>query len=495
MWLGWMLAATVVATWSHLPISSADIEREERYRSRDEEMFRQVKGHDVARSRGDAVRRTALRLALGASHADPAVELKAWSFARDWWLGRWAEQDWGAPSAPIDPSSVRAELETSSPELPERWKVSHLLRRAADVEQRAAAIEALTQWRASVSGEQDFVALVRQHSESASARRDGRLGFVRAGWLRPEAEAAIRRLEPGQVSLPVVVGDGVHLFYLHERRPAGRWVTDEAVKREIARRRAQVRQAARAAVLARAPSGRGPCAPAPELSPELLGSELGESLGRWQEDQRLWCLAVAEDRPSADELARVEDLRRDVRLRKRIEERIAPRLTSPPEQELSAVFAARSEGWFEPTQMAVEVLRVPLRRDRDPAQQERQLLERARGADDLSVVAASLDLALEAVGPLPTVEIAGALGPVVFEEIKGLAAGEISAPIHDLDELVVVQVRQVVPRRALSFEEARSRVEEQWRAEKRRELQAGEVALVLESLTITEAGERWLAGL
>jgi hypothetical protein len=54
-------------------------------------------------------------------------------------------------------------------------------------------------------------------------------------------------------------------------------------------------------------------------------------------------------------------------------------------------------------------------------------------------------------------------------------------------------MRERMPRRRLSFDEARPRLEEQWRAQKRRELQGREVASVLEGLVITTEGERWLA--
>jgi hypothetical protein len=231
----------------------------------------------------------------------------------------------------------------------------------------------------------------------------------------------------------------------------------------------------------------------PQFSVGLVEAELGDGLERWREDQRLWCLAAREGKVPDDELARIEDLRRDVRLRARLEARIAPRLASPTAEELRVLFESRSDGWFEPAQMAIRVLRVPLRRDSDPALQERRLLEQSRAAEELAVVASTLGHTIEDVGPLPEVEIAGAIGPLVFGEVKELAPGQISAPIHDLDHFVVVQMRERMPRRRLSFDEARPRLEEQWRAQKRRELQGREVASVLEGLVITTEGERWLA--
>ena len=66
----------------------------------------------------------------------------------------------------------------------------------------------------------DFADLARIHSGDASASSGGDLGFVHQGMLTPEAQAAVDELQPGQVSPPVWLLQGVALFRLAERQVA-----------------------------------------------------------------------------------------------------------------------------------------------------------------------------------------------------------------------------------------------------------------------------------
>ncbi len=66
----------------------------------------------------------------------------------------------------------------------------------------------------------DFATLARIHSADASAARGGDLGWQHQGMLAPAAEAILAKLEPGQVSEPVALLQGVALLRLEARRPA-----------------------------------------------------------------------------------------------------------------------------------------------------------------------------------------------------------------------------------------------------------------------------------
>lgn len=77
----------------------------------------------------------------------------------------------------------------------------------------------------------DFADLARIHSGDASAERGGDLGWVHAGMLAPEAQAAVEALAPGEVSAPLTLLQGVALFRVLERQPPQRNSFEQVVER------------------------------------------------------------------------------------------------------------------------------------------------------------------------------------------------------------------------------------------------------------------------
>ncbi len=63
----------------------------------------------------------------------------------------------------------------------------------------------------------DFAELARIHSSDKSAENGGDMGFVHLGMLGENAEKVLAIMEPGEVSAPVVLLEGVSLFRLEER--------------------------------------------------------------------------------------------------------------------------------------------------------------------------------------------------------------------------------------------------------------------------------------
>jgi len=95
----------------------------------------------------------------------------------------------------------------------------HILLRPDAQLSEAAAVERLGQMRRDiVSGKADFATLARQQSEDGSAEQGGDLGWANPGMFVPEFEQALNRLQPGQVSEPLVSRFGVHLIEVLERR-------------------------------------------------------------------------------------------------------------------------------------------------------------------------------------------------------------------------------------------------------------------------------------
>jgi peptidyl-prolyl cis-trans isomerase SurA len=116
-------------------------------------------------------------------------------------------------------------IEKISPSLPTmavtQSHARHILLRLSPKQTEEQARAKLSEFkRAIVAGKADFAALAREYSQDGSAAQGGDLGWASPGMFVPEFEAALNRLQPGQVSDPVVSRFGVHLIQLTERRQA-----------------------------------------------------------------------------------------------------------------------------------------------------------------------------------------------------------------------------------------------------------------------------------
>ncbi|WP_210543545.1 peptidylprolyl isomerase [Rhodoferax sp. PAMC 29310] len=116
-------------------------------------------------------------------------------------------------------------VEKISPSMPTmavtQSRARHILLRLNPQLTESQAREQLSEFkRAVVAGKADFAALAREHSQDGSAAQGGELGWASPGMFVPEFEEVMNRLEPGQVSDPLVSRFGVHLIQLMERRKA-----------------------------------------------------------------------------------------------------------------------------------------------------------------------------------------------------------------------------------------------------------------------------------
>lgn len=96
---------------------------------------------------------------------------------------------------------------------------------AAVIKEKAQAVYARAQ-----KGE-DFIHLVREVSQGATASQDGDLGFMKRGDALPEIEEAARTLKPGDSSSPFLCAGGYNVIKLEEVRTPVR--PFEKVKDEI----------------------------------------------------------------------------------------------------------------------------------------------------------------------------------------------------------------------------------------------------------------------
>lgn len=96
--------------------------------------------------------------------------------------------------------------------------------------------------RERLSKGEDFAEVSRQVSRAPNAAQGGLLGWVSAGQLPPEFEAAVFGLGPGELSEPVPSTAGWHIFQVTERRAAGSGADParrERVRAELAAQRAE----------------------------------------------------------------------------------------------------------------------------------------------------------------------------------------------------------------------------------------------------------------
>lgn len=112
-------------------------------------------------------------------------------------------------------------------------RARHILLRPGPQLSATAARERLAEYKRRIeAGQADFAQLAREHSQDASARNGGDLGWANPGLFVPEFEEVIDSLSPGQVAGPVVTRFGVHLVQLLERRQAA---LSQREQREAAR--------------------------------------------------------------------------------------------------------------------------------------------------------------------------------------------------------------------------------------------------------------------
>lgn len=70
------------------------------------------------------------------------------------------------------------------------------------------------------AGKADFAELAQLHSGDATAEKGGKMGTMHKGTLAEPAEAALAKIQPGEITDPVVVLEGVAIFRLEDRAPA-----------------------------------------------------------------------------------------------------------------------------------------------------------------------------------------------------------------------------------------------------------------------------------
>ena len=95
----------------------------------------------------------------------------------------------------------------------------HILMAVTPVTDEATVLNRLNDIRNRlVNNKEDFATLARLHSVDGSATRGGDLGWLHPGDTVPAFEAAMNKLQPGEVSQPIKTQYGYHLIQVVDRR-------------------------------------------------------------------------------------------------------------------------------------------------------------------------------------------------------------------------------------------------------------------------------------
>jgi parvulin-like peptidyl-prolyl isomerase len=115
---------------------------------------------------------------------------------------------------------------------PESVKIGHILKKIPeDADQDWD--NAKKNLRTLRKSTEDFRLLAKKHSQCASAKQGGDLGFYSIGQLYPPLENAAFKLKINEISKPVESREGVHLIKLYERRSQGFIPDFEEIKDQV----------------------------------------------------------------------------------------------------------------------------------------------------------------------------------------------------------------------------------------------------------------------
>ena len=136
----------------------------------------------------------------------------------------------------VDEAEARAFYQNNQKtySLPEEIRVRQIFLTVPDKatpEQAAAIKEKAQSVHARIQKGEDFIKLVREVSQGATASQDGDLGFMQRGDALPEIQQAAQALKPGDSSSPFQCAGGYNIIKLEEIRTPVR--PFEKVKDEI----------------------------------------------------------------------------------------------------------------------------------------------------------------------------------------------------------------------------------------------------------------------
>lgn len=457
----------VLAVFEGGVVRRSDVEREIRFLPKDERRFRQAQGRPQAEQWRDWTRRVALRQVamqrMGAEPwgADPWLREKARQAARDWGLQRWRARCYGLPYEDPGDEELLAKLPPEGKESPARLRLSHIFLAADGNDAVQEAEERLRSWRREISDLSSFRRLAKERSESQSALKDGKLGYLRKGWLPKAAEEVLYALPEGSISEPIVLRGGVHLFFVEKNEPAKIMPRD----RELRRLRAQIRheslQACRGRRLAQDP--------VPETATDLLGAAI--RVGSWSlsrdlveriygrpnetleavarrlwERETLYQQALATEQFDASERRRLDDLQANNYFGALVKTERAQYVQEPTAEDVEAAYRSRPDAFKSPLRMSLWVATSQVSDGEDPLAFLRryetlaaQLADGSQRWPDLAA-APPPGVAIEHFDDIAVMDLGGKTSPFLMSHVAPLDAGNTTGVLQDGEHFYIVHI-------------------------------------------------------
>lgn len=105
---------------------------------------------------------------------------------------------------------------------PEQLRVSVILRSVPPASPNTVWLQAFEEMQAiaeRIKAGADFAAEARQHSKDQTREQGGDMGYLHTGMLPEGTEAIVQALQPGQVTNPMQILEGIALFKVTGRKP------------------------------------------------------------------------------------------------------------------------------------------------------------------------------------------------------------------------------------------------------------------------------------
>ncbi|MCA6321090.1 MAG: peptidylprolyl isomerase, partial [Phenylobacterium sp.] len=138
---------------------------------------------------------------------------------------RWVRGRYGSRLR-VGEDQVKAEMERiAAAATRPQYQIAEVFIDAARVGGMEVAVNGAAQLVSQIQQGAPFPAVARQFSASPSAATGGDVGWITAGEMPAEVDAALEQMRPGQLSRPIPVRDGVYIVYLRDRRAGASAVT------------------------------------------------------------------------------------------------------------------------------------------------------------------------------------------------------------------------------------------------------------------------------
>lgn len=454
----------VLATFQGGEVRLGDVEREIRFLPKDERRYRAAQGTPMAQQWRDWVHREALRritegrMTSETWDDDPWLREKARQSARDWALGIWRQRCYGLPFEEPSEAALLAQLPGEAKVSPARLRLSHIFLRAEGVEAVSEASRQLETWRDEVSDLDAFRRLARERSDSQSARKDGKLGYLRQGWLPKAVEEVLYALPEGAMSPPVAVRGGVHLFFVEKNEPARPMPRHRELRQLRAKLRLEALEGCRQQRLqeakpstASAETVVGPWSLSSSLVERIYGkpgTSLEETTLRLVEREALYQWALANAQLEDGERRRLYDLELNNFLGALVQRERVPFVVEPTENEVRALYDARPDAFKTPLRLSLQVVRGQVPEGADPLEFLRQLETLAsdleEGNQSWSDLAANSPsyLHVEQWDDLPAMDISSRASPFLMSQLASLPEGHTTDVIQDDADFYIVHLAQ-----------------------------------------------------